>query len=244
MTTLPPDHSYSAAHPPESSNGSVSGPAGAQQPGHKRVYQACIPCRRRKVKCDLGSVDNPSDPPCVRCRRESKDCYFSATRRKRKAPEDGGSGSDVDQDYVTRNGRKRLQSSDSGSEPPPSFRQQPAARPTSAAFGHDTLYPPPPGPLTPGGHLGRTQPLRRPNQSPESAHREQRNLDDPNTQYENPEAQTTLRREVYGPHDALELLYKAATNKYAHPTDPTNPLTASKVPITNASKAIVLTNLH
>ncbi|PSR94215.1 hypothetical protein BD289DRAFT_338620, partial [Coniella lustricola] len=51
---------------------------------HKRVYQACIPCRRRKVRCDLGSVDNPHDPPCVRCRRESKECYFSATRRKRK----------------------------------------------------------------------------------------------------------------------------------------------------------------
>jgi hypothetical protein len=29
-------------------------PAGGPQ--HKRVYQACIPCRRRKVKCDLGSV--------------------------------------------------------------------------------------------------------------------------------------------------------------------------------------------
>ena len=60
-------------------------------PQHKRVYQACIPCRRRKVKCDLGSVDNPGDPPCVRCRRESKECFFSATRRKRKT-EDGGDG--------------------------------------------------------------------------------------------------------------------------------------------------------
>ncbi|KAK4106296.1 hypothetical protein N658DRAFT_413317, partial [Parathielavia hyrcaniae] len=55
------------------------------QPQHKRVYQACIPCRRRKVRCDLGSVDDPHEPPCVRCRRESKECYFSATRRKRKA---------------------------------------------------------------------------------------------------------------------------------------------------------------
>jgi hypothetical protein len=39
----------------------------------RRVYQACIPCRRRKVKCDLGSVHNPSDPPCMRCRRESRE---------------------------------------------------------------------------------------------------------------------------------------------------------------------------
>ncbi|KAJ5832491.1 hypothetical protein N7474_000802 [Penicillium riverlandense] len=54
------------------------------QSHHRRGYQACDPCRKRKVKCDLGSVDNPRPPPCVRCRRESKRCEFSATRRKRK----------------------------------------------------------------------------------------------------------------------------------------------------------------
>lgn len=32
-------------------------------------------------------VDNPRPPPCVRCRRESKRCEFSATRRKRKPSE-------------------------------------------------------------------------------------------------------------------------------------------------------------
>ncbi|PWY66071.1 hypothetical protein BO70DRAFT_174630 [Aspergillus heteromorphus CBS 117.55] len=57
---------------------------GQQNPQHRRGYQACDPCRKRKVKCDLGSVDNPRPPPCVRCRRESKRCEFSATRRKRK----------------------------------------------------------------------------------------------------------------------------------------------------------------
>jgi hypothetical protein len=31
---------------------------------------------------------------------------------------------------------------------------------------------------------------------------------------ENPEAQDVMRREVYGPHDALDLLYKAATDRY------------------------------
>ncbi|KAJ5098666.1 hypothetical protein N7532_005667 [Penicillium argentinense] len=56
-------------------------------PQHRRGYQACDPCRKRKVKCDLGSVDNPRPPPCVRCRRESKRCEFSATRRKRKLSE-------------------------------------------------------------------------------------------------------------------------------------------------------------
>jgi Fungal Zn(2)-Cys(6) binuclear cluster domain len=84
---------------------------------HRRGYQACDPCRKRKVKCDLGSastyiqydhrltlptgVDNPHNPPCMRCRREHKDCIFSTTRRKRKpsqeaddASSDGGMGRD------------------------------------------------------------------------------------------------------------------------------------------------------
>jgi hypothetical protein len=43
-----------------------------------------FPYLQLQVRCDLGPVDNPHDPPCVRCRRESKECYFSATRRKRK----------------------------------------------------------------------------------------------------------------------------------------------------------------
>lgn len=35
----------------------------------------------------MTGVDNPRPPPCVRCRRESKRCEFSATRRKRKPSE-------------------------------------------------------------------------------------------------------------------------------------------------------------
>lgn len=66
-----PSPSQAPSHPP---------------PIHKRTYQACIPCRERKVRCDLGSVEAPSDPPCVRCRRESKECFFSATRRKTRTP--------------------------------------------------------------------------------------------------------------------------------------------------------------
>ncbi|KAL4920545.1 hypothetical protein BDW62DRAFT_198850 [Aspergillus aurantiobrunneus] len=62
---------------------------------HRRGYQACDPCRKRKVKCDLGSVDNPRPPPCVRCRRESKRCEFSATRRKRKTSDVDTSVDDV-----------------------------------------------------------------------------------------------------------------------------------------------------
>ena len=58
-----------------------------------RSYQACVPCRKRKVKCDLGDPGNPSDPPCRRCRREHKDCFFQDLRTKKgeaaKATETG-----------------------------------------------------------------------------------------------------------------------------------------------------------
>ena len=54
-------------------------------------------------------MDAPHDPPCSRCKRESKECFFSATRRKRRAedeaPEVGVVGDD---DYTARNGRKRV----------------------------------------------------------------------------------------------------------------------------------------
>ncbi|SGY79893.1 BQ5605_C008g05246 [Microbotryum silenes-dioicae] len=43
----------------------------------KRTYRACLPCRSRKLKCDLGDPDAPSEGPCRRCRRESRDCIFN-----------------------------------------------------------------------------------------------------------------------------------------------------------------------
>jgi Fungal Zn(2)-Cys(6) binuclear cluster domain len=51
-----------------------------------RSYQACVPCRKRKVKCDLGDPGSPSDPPCRRCRREHKDCYFQDLRTRKASP--------------------------------------------------------------------------------------------------------------------------------------------------------------
>jgi len=177
---------------------------------HKRVYQACIPCRRRKVKCDLGSVDSPGDPPCKRCARESKECFFSATRRKRKTEdgkdEDSLDGYDANEEYIVRNGRKMTHTS-----PPASVRQGSMGAPPAVAramsygigFSNEPLPPPP---LTPGGSVGQAQPLRRPGEGGRSE-------DGANTHMENLEAQNVMRREVYGPHDALDLLYKAATDR-------------------------------
>lgn len=193
--------------------------AGSQQPDqqptaqHKRVYQACIPCRRRKVRCDLGSVDNPHDPPCVRCRRESKECFFSATRRKRK--HEDGEGSDVDE-YIVRNGRKKIFPHEST---PPQVEPR--------RIYSDT-------PLTPGGSQGRSQPLRRPDGSVRSGSMGLRDREyipdgDDNQQMENPDAQIVMRRGVYGSHDALDLLYKAATDtdRFVHAASTINKLQAA-----------------
>lgn len=72
-------------------------------------------------------------------------------------------------------------------------------------------------PLTPGGSTGRTQPLRRPNSEREDGRKSRGTSyndvgEDSNAQLENLEAQSVMRKEVYGPHDALDLLYKAATD--------------------------------
>jgi len=58
-------------------------PALPQKHTFIRSYQACVACRKRKVRCDLGDPGNPSDPPCRRCRREHKECYFQDLRTKK-----------------------------------------------------------------------------------------------------------------------------------------------------------------
>ncbi len=182
--------------PPFSSSAVFDQQQQEQQPGHKRVYQACIPCRRRKVRCDLGSVDNPHDPPCVRCRRESKECYFSATRRKRKT-DDGSIDGD---DYLVRNGRRRLHSDESSTV---AFNDEPLATGLPNVRSHPLRRPQPDDPPARSAHHASSLTAESVSVA-----------DEPNTPLENFEAQTVMRRQVYGPHDALDLLYKAATDRF------------------------------
>ncbi len=177
------------------SSASASRPSQSQ---HTRTYQACIPCRRRKVRCDLGPVDHPHDPPCVRCRRESKECFFSATRRKRKT--DGEEELEEVDDYQIRNGRKR-QRQRSDSERVPEVINTPAANGNANAYISQ--------PLTPGGSVGRYEPLRRPTGS--AGHPPPHQPLDEEDQKVNNETVATLQAgEVYSGHDALNLLFEAA----------------------------------
>lgn len=179
------------------SNASPPRAAGAPS-SHTRTYQACIPCRRRKVRCDLGPVDNPHDPPCVRCRRESKECFFSATRRKRK--QDGDDEPDEHDDYELRNARKRSRPADV--ELPPPLTTTATATATGAAAYVSQ-------PLTPGGSVGRYEPLRRPTTAaslPPVEHSEE------DMQLNNESVATLQTGEIYSGHDALNLLFEAARN--------------------------------
>ena len=150
---------------------------------------ACIPCRRRKVRCDLGPVDNPHDPPCSRCRREAKECFFSAVRRKKKNGEDESDGEQdvVDglEGYEIKGGRKRL-------------------RPFEGDDDQDRLHESLERPRTPGGSIGRLQPLRR----PAASRPMQFEPVDPKTSEQT--VNLLQSTEVHGGHDALKLLYEAA----------------------------------
>src|SRR5947207_2850683 len=77
-----------------------------------RSYQACVPCRKRKVRCDLGDPGNPSDPPCRRCRREHKDCFFQDLRTKK-----GGSSKHNESAHATKRMRSETPTESTGTQP-------------------------------------------------------------------------------------------------------------------------------
>lgn len=49
---------------------------------YQRAYKACLSCRQKKARCDLGGGSGgiPPGPPCARCRREQRQCLFSEKR--------------------------------------------------------------------------------------------------------------------------------------------------------------------
>ncbi|KAJ5090028.1 hypothetical protein N7532_008712 [Penicillium argentinense] len=66
---------------------------------YQRTYKACIPCRARKAKCDLGTGPDglPIGPPCARCRREMRECVFPEKRAWERSRKRGRSVDDNEQ---------------------------------------------------------------------------------------------------------------------------------------------------
>ncbi|KAH8705052.1 putative C6 transcription factor [Talaromyces proteolyticus] len=63
-------------------------PYGRRASGNRefqRAYKACLSCRQKKAKCDVGIAG----PPCARCRREQRQCVFSEKRSWARRPRNG-----------------------------------------------------------------------------------------------------------------------------------------------------------
>lgn len=52
----------------------------------QRAYKACVPCARRKVKCELGE-----DEKCLRCTKKRIDCIFTSKKPWSRVSKDGQS---------------------------------------------------------------------------------------------------------------------------------------------------------
>ncbi|WVR09565.1 hypothetical protein IAU60_006634 [Kwoniella sp. DSM 27419] len=119
----------------------------------KRGYRACLHCRSRKAKCDLGDIDAPSSPPCSRCKRESRQCIFAPSRRggnnrKRGKKEESDEMSDDDHPYENVKPEVGLVSAPVVEQPPSEGMLPPV----------QTF----PYPYPPGTHLSPTAPRQSP----------------------------------------------------------------------------------
>ncbi|KAL4873041.1 hypothetical protein BDV12DRAFT_115848 [Aspergillus spectabilis] len=113
----------------------LSRPGNASERTYQRTYKACIPCRQRKAKCDLGELSDgsPMGPPCAKCRREQRQCVFSETRAWERKKKRAKSQEDVV--LSTPNTRRKLTSNTRFSDEERLIRQRGQA-PDSNADGH------------------------------------------------------------------------------------------------------------
>ncbi|KAF3985020.1 hypothetical protein FT663_05461 [Candidozyma haemuli var. vulneris] len=74
----------------------------------KRTYVACLNCRVRKVKCDLGDLSSPNSK-CARCERERRDCVFVDSKKRTVERLRAGQSTSINSD--THGGRSSPKSS-------------------------------------------------------------------------------------------------------------------------------------
>ncbi|ANZ74338.1 BA75_00534T0 [Komagataella pastoris] len=99
----------------------------------RRSYKACLNCKIRKVKCDLGPLDNQNEPPCAKCRREKKECVFPESRNRKRRSVAENQDQEYNQELYSHNMSRRT-----SQEAPESQRY------TSSNLGHPgSVFPPP-----------------------------------------------------------------------------------------------------
>lgn len=78
-----------SASPPAAHNSSAAPPPREFQ----RAYKACVPCRKRKARCEVAVPPDGSvpGPPCTRCKRALRECVFTEERawKKQRLREEG-----------------------------------------------------------------------------------------------------------------------------------------------------------
>ena len=72
-----------APQSPASRSSTQDADGGSAKKDFQRSFKACDGCRTKKVKCELGDLAAPSEPPCARCKREMRPCLFTMSTRGR-----------------------------------------------------------------------------------------------------------------------------------------------------------------
>lgn len=74
-----------SAAPSEGSRVPAVGKSSRNQ--YQRTYQACLHCRKRKVKCVPKDDGGQLTPTCAKCHRERRVCVFTQERRVHRSPQ-------------------------------------------------------------------------------------------------------------------------------------------------------------
>ncbi|KAJ5550063.1 hypothetical protein N7535_001994 [Penicillium sp. DV-2018c] len=187
---------------------------------YQRTYKACIPCRQRKAKCDLGTGPDglPIGPPCARCRRELRECIFPEKRAWERSRKRAHSPESYETGISPRHGRQLSTTSPDGSVlvqgqtqhahqanearttiPETSFHRKQSFQQPGWPYQHDQ-----PG-STPGAFDHPSVGPPRADQSPSHAYENNKQRSNSTL------ANSMMRTVVASGNDALNILFEAAT---------------------------------
>ncbi|KAI2726285.1 transcriptional regulator family: Fungal Specific TF [Penicillium roqueforti] len=193
---------------------------------YQRTYKACIPCRQRKAKCDLGTDPGglPIGPPCARCRRELRECVFPEKRAWERSRKRARSPESYETDVSPRHATQLTKSPDSSI--PVQGRTQNLHHTSDVAnLTPETNFQKPPGFQSgwpyhrgqAGSHHGS---LDHPSVGPSRTDQSPSHTYENNTHRANSTlASSMMRTVVTSGNDALNILFEAATAQEDHSPD-------------------------